>query len=124
MTKVRAVLEPFGRRVQILITKDEGEHVYYPTMHDWRLCPPENLVTPQLNLARESAQELMDGLWACGLRPTEGEGSAGALAATKDHLGDMQTIAFGLMSRMLAAERVDLNALQRIWPTGKVEGGA
>jgi hypothetical protein len=34
----------------------------------------------------EDAQSLMDELWQCGLRPTEGAGIAGALAATQAHL--------------------------------------
>ena len=42
----------------------------------------------------ESAQELMDGLWRCGLRPTEGAGSAGSLAATERHLADLQRLVF------------------------------
>jgi hypothetical protein len=33
-------------------------------------------------------------LWNCGLRPTEGSGSAGSLAATQRHLDDMRTVAF------------------------------
>lgn len=45
-------------------------------------------------LDKESAQTLMDELWNCGLRPTEGTGSAGALAATQKHLEDMRAIAF------------------------------
>jgi len=45
-------------------------------------------------LPKESAQALMDGLWECGLRPTEGSGSAGALAATQRHLEDMRLLAF------------------------------
>lgn len=40
------------------------------------------------------AQELMDNLWRCGFRPTEGKGSAGQLAATDRHLQDMRAIAF------------------------------
>jgi hypothetical protein len=40
---------------------------------------------------------LMDQLWQCGLRPTEGTGSAGSLAATERHLKDMREIAFGLL---------------------------
>lgn len=35
-----------------------------------------------------------DELWRCGLRPTEGTGSAGSLAATQAHLKDMKAIAF------------------------------
>lgn len=39
-----------------------------------------------------SAQVLMDDLWAAGLRPTEGSGSAGSLKATENHLNDMRKI--------------------------------
>ena len=37
---------------------------------------------------------LMDDLWQCGLRPSEGTGSAGALAATQKHLDDMRKLVF------------------------------
>lgn len=40
------------------------------------------------------AQALMDRLWKVGLRPTEGSGSAGSLAATERHLKDMQKLVF------------------------------
>lgn len=39
----------------------------------------------------------MDQLWNCGLRPTEGSGSAGSLAATQRHLEDMRKIAFNTL---------------------------
>lgn len=45
------------------------------------------------------AQSLMDQLWNCGLRPTEGSGSAGALAATERHLKDLQLLLAGFMQR-------------------------
>lgn len=38
---------------------------------------------PTFSLPPETAQQLMDELWRSGLRPTEGSGSAGALAATE-----------------------------------------
>lgn len=41
-----------------------------------------------------SAQSLMDSLWNCGIRPTEGAGSAGAMAAQGKHLADMRQIVF------------------------------
>jgi hypothetical protein len=53
---------------------------------------------PFMVVPRESAQNLMDALWAAGLRPSEGTGSAGALAATQAHLKDMQMIAGRLMT--------------------------
>lgn len=54
-------------------------------------CPPSD---PFVRLDTTDAQELMDELWSCGLRPTEGSGSAGSLAATERHLQDMRNIAF------------------------------
>lgn len=50
-------------------------------------CEPPSAfpMTPQ------DAQQLMDELWHVGLRPSEGTGSAGAMAATQAHLKDMQT---------------------------------
>lgn len=49
---------------------------------------------PALSLKRDDAQHLMDELWNVGLRPSEGSGSAGSLAATERHLKDMQKLAF------------------------------
>ncbi len=54
---------------------------------------------PFLKLSPTSAQELMDGLWDCGIRPSEGSGSAGALLATQKHLKDMQTLVFKLIDK-------------------------
>jgi len=49
---------------------------------------------PTMRLPDESAQQLMDGLWNAGLRPKEGSGSAGALAATQKHLEDFRALVF------------------------------
>lgn len=49
---------------------------------------------PTFVLRAEEAQALMDSLWTCGLRPSEGSGSAGAMAATQKHLEDMRTLVF------------------------------
>lgn len=47
-----------------------------------------------LRIWATGAQMLMDELWRCGLRPTEGTGSAGSLAATERHLADMRRLVF------------------------------
>lgn len=60
---------------------------------------PGMLAEPMLRLEIQAAQQLMDELWQCGLRPTEGTGSAGSLKATEKHLTDMQRIAFMLLER-------------------------
>lgn len=49
-------------------------------------------MVPAMTISEEAAQKLMDELWTCGLRPSEGSGSAGMLAATQRHLADMQKI--------------------------------
>lgn len=58
---------------------------------------PGGQVAPMLRIGIQQAQQLMDELWQCGLRPTEGTGSAGSLAATERHLADMRVIALGLL---------------------------
>ena len=54
---------------------------------------------PSFTLGVKEAQLLVDELWRCGLRPSEGSGSAGSLAATERHLKDMQTITMGLLKK-------------------------
>ncbi|MDO8415509.1 MAG: hypothetical protein Q7S87_04790 [Agitococcus sp.] len=51
------------------------------------------MIEPMMRLEIQQAQQLMDELWQCGLRPTERTGSAGSLAATERHLKDMQALA-------------------------------
>jgi hypothetical protein len=43
-------------------------------------------------LSYASAQVLMDTLYACGVRPAEAAGSAGAMAAVTRHLNDLRCI--------------------------------
>jgi hypothetical protein len=47
---------------------------------------------PLVTLDATAAQILMDNLWDCGVRPTEGAGSAGAFAAQAAHLEDMRKL--------------------------------
>ncbi len=56
---------------------------------------------PTFRLRRNEAQQLMDALWTCGVRPTEGQGSAGQLAAVQAHLKDARTVAFNLLNKVL-----------------------
>jgi len=47
-----------------------------------------------MQLQEGEAQQFMDELWRIGLRPREGSGSAGSLAATERHLADMRALVF------------------------------
>jgi hypothetical protein len=68
-------------------------------MPDGRIAIPEAAITmrvidpgdtpraePVLNVGKEALQSLIDELWHLGIRPTEGHGSTGQLAATEKHL--------------------------------------
>lgn len=48
--------------------------------------------SPPFRLEETAAQILMDTLWDCGIRPTSGAGTAGAMAAAQAHLKDLQGI--------------------------------
>jgi hypothetical protein len=57
------------------------------------------VVEPAITIGIDEAQQFIDELWRCGLRPSEGTGSAGSLAATERHLRDMQAITKGLLKK-------------------------
>jgi len=52
---------------------------------------------PTMQLSSHEAQQLMDELWTCGLRPSEGTGSAGQSAAQQKHIDDLRAIAFKVL---------------------------
>lgn len=60
--------------------------------------PDHGLISPLVRITVHEAQVFMDDLWECGIRPTEGSGSAGAMRATEKHLEDMRKIAFHHMA--------------------------
>jgi len=89
-TEIWAKSEPWNNRVSLLIKR--GNATAEPiTM---KLREELEILQPAINLTTQEAQNLIDNLWSCGLRPTEGSGSAGSLAATERHLKDLQRIVF------------------------------
>lgn len=54
----------------------------------------QQITAEPIRLEQVAAQELMDQLWQAGLRPSEGSGGAGSLAATERHLADMRALVF------------------------------
>lgn len=88
--EVRAHSAPWWDGINFLI-RDKGTATGEITMVKRDPCVA---VEPSFRMSAQQAQVLMDDLWACGLRPTEGKGSAGALAATQRHLEDMRRLVF------------------------------
>lgn len=54
---------------------------------------------PAFWLTTEHAQEFMDDLWNCGIRPTDMGKAVGALPATEAHLKDMQRVFYKYVLR-------------------------
>jgi hypothetical protein len=90
----------FGRRIEISIAQQEFDGIDLfaaQPLTFTKLPEGEYADRPAMRLRTEEAQRLMDELWNAGLRPSEGTGSAGSLAATERHLKDMRDVAFGLL---------------------------
>jgi len=92
--EARAQLQPWSRDIEVALIQQ---------CEDYYLCAePVTMierkaglvVTPAFTLTSNAVQQLMDDLWRCGYRPSEGEGSAGQLASVKYHLEDMRSLVF------------------------------
>jgi hypothetical protein len=98
--EIRCHRKPWDDGIEMAVfVKNEGRmFVGQPLALD-ELKPGEMISEPTVRMTNDVAQGLMDELWRCGLRPSEGTGSAGSLAATERHLKDMQAIAKGLLKK-------------------------
>jgi hypothetical protein len=96
--------DPFGDGIDVVgVIPSIGESpgaLLQPTQVVARTRDTHYEPHPWVTLDRDSAQRLMDELWSVGLRPSEGTGSAGALAATERHLQDMRTIALQTLAAL------------------------
>ena len=90
--RIYARRQIYSDSVGLAIFDDECRHV----VSNVTFSPHQkgSFVEDSLRLTHTEAQRLMDELWTCGLRPSEGSGSAGALAATQEHLKDMRRLVF------------------------------
>jgi hypothetical protein len=94
--RVRVAKGPWSPGLQVLISHNQpgngGLFVAEPLT--FKPAAAFEPLEPQLELDDTEAQSLMDQLWQCGIRPTEGTGSAGAMAATQAHLADLRKLVF------------------------------
>lgn len=87
----------WGRRIDIRFGElFDGRVISEAIAITMKSLPEDEAFAPEpaLSLDLNGAQNLMDELWNAGVRPTEGTGSAGSLAATERHLEDMRSIVF------------------------------
>ena len=104
--QIRAERELWGRSIELLIFSEskDGSRISIAKPQDLvlqELEPDHHATQATLTLTQKHAQALMDNLWSCGLRPSEGTGSAGSLAATERHLKDMQEITMKLLNQFV-----------------------
>lgn len=98
MLKIRVQRTPWAAGVELLIVEHRSGRRYVAEPIKMTEAGDDSLgVEPTATIDPTAAQTLMDDLWHCGLRPSEGTGSAGSLAATERHLKDMQAIAFAAL---------------------------
>jgi hypothetical protein len=95
-TRLYASLTPWSGGIDFLLTErtHDGRRAIATKIDMTAHEDAGLIVEPSFRMSHENAQALMDELWNCGLRPSEGTGSAGALAATQKHLEDMRRLVF------------------------------
>jgi hypothetical protein len=95
-----AVRDPFNRYskgISLFFDEVRGGKCYtagplqFSEVDLWEESTPSFI---PISLDQTAAQKLMDDLWDCGIRPSEGSGSAGAFAAQGEHLKDMRKLVF------------------------------
>lgn len=105
MIQARAFREFRNRGVSVFIEEIRNNECWVAEPITLRKITDDELFktddAPPLSLKMPAAQKLMDDLWDCGLRPSEGSGSAGQLAAVQKHLEDMRK----LLSKVPLVER-------------------
>ena len=94
--KIFAELSPFSHNIALTLIHEHSGKRWIARPEDIIMSSvtQNSITSPSLTMNKTEAQELMDQLWRCGIRPSEGSGSAGSLAATEKHLNDMRKLVF------------------------------
>lgn len=91
---MRAHMDPYDfGDIGIYIYSEDRKSVF-ESITVRRLEEAVTVAHPIVRIKPDEARRLMDDLWRAGVRPTDGSGSSGQLAATERHLADMKLIAF------------------------------
>lgn len=72
---------------------------------------------PTFRLDREQAQVLFDQLWQMGLRPQDGTGNSGHVAAINYHLEDMRRLVFKCAEKQVKAAKCPSDMAEAVQKT-------
>lgn len=89
----------FNRGIDIagVVKESDGKrYLIEPTTMFDTVHPEGTILEPCITLTEDEAQQLMNSLWDCGLRPSDIQDQSGELKATKYHLEDMRKLYFKL----------------------------
>jgi len=93
--RLAAERRAYGQQIALYCAHTEGDGVNrYAQPVSFEDGPQGALVDPFLLITEDEAQGLIDELWRCGLRPTQGKQSEGVNNTQEKHLEDMRAIAF------------------------------
>jgi hypothetical protein len=88
-------------KISLYIISKSKDYTYIAKSIEMEQIADGEIKAPALRLNRDESQRLIDQLWDCGLRPTDGSGSAGSLLATQNHLKDLQKYMDKLIDRIV-----------------------
>lgn len=92
--RILARREDYGNSIGLSFQSGKGDSLSVATNIEFHPLAEGEPIEATAHIDTETAQGLMDELWDCGLRPTQGKGSAGQLDAVKYHLEDMRALVF------------------------------
>jgi len=92
-TGVSVHCSDYRNRYELRFWVDRNDHRFVSRPMVFESTEDTEYAAPAISMSSKMAQDLMDELWRAGLRPADGTGSSGQLAATERHLDDMRAIA-------------------------------
>lgn len=96
----RARRENWSGRIELAVGSRNGDGpaiTHAATSIEFQPIEEAEEIRDWIGFTPDEAQALVDELWLLGVRPSEGTGSAGSLAATERHLEDMRRISFAAL---------------------------
>lgn len=112
MIRIAARYDLAHRAVEVVVFTDQDltrGGFYAVDVGAAPLIPPQDHPKKML-MDEDSARKLMDDLWAAGIRPTLPV-DEGALAATREHLKDMQQLVWRLLEGVVPKTATLTNAI-------------